>query len=197
MSNIPCKGCAEKHLDPDPDLDPDNVCFYCNGTGEVPDPKEQICNNCGDCLCPEKGINWNVPYGLHNAKVQGSYESTHLVDYHIYTFSLCEKCLRTMFNEFKIKPKVMTHNIRREYDDVPFEQDQTQYEYGLYLENGGHQADYLSGKCNQVKNCGKKAVYTICQGARKRLTNDSSCEEHKKDWQDVVMFVPEHFRILC
>jgi len=60
-----------------------------------------ICNNCGKSLSgPEPGDF----YGLVETMVRGGYSSDGLVDGEIYTFSLCETCLKKMFDAFKIPP---------------------------------------------------------------------------------------------
>lgn len=65
-----------------------------------------LCNECGsDCqirhLGPHLGTHMGY-YGLIKAKVTGGYFSEHLQDATRYKFSLCEKCLKELFDGFKI-----------------------------------------------------------------------------------------------
>jgi hypothetical protein len=55
---------------------------------------------------------WHVlqgPYrnilGLIEATVSGGYDSTHLDDGDVYTFSLCERCLKELIDSFKLYAK--------------------------------------------------------------------------------------------
>jgi hypothetical protein len=58
---------------------------------------DTLCNKCGES-CGEG----DYPHGLIEAEVHGGYDSPVLEDQHAYKFSLCEKCLATLFREFKI-----------------------------------------------------------------------------------------------
>jgi hypothetical protein len=62
------------------------------------DIEENPCNNCGDTI--------HKQYGLINISYTGGYFSDHLIDLHEYKFSLCEKCLKLLFCNFHIPPKV-------------------------------------------------------------------------------------------
>lgn len=60
------------------------------------DGAEIFCNKCGmSCKGHLGGFN-----GLIEAEVIGGYDSTHLDDLDVYIFSLCESCLKTMFETF-------------------------------------------------------------------------------------------------
>lgn len=77
-------------------------CQACNGTGIAIADENYICNRCGKSALID-----GYPHGLNFATVQGGYCSEALVDRTKYEFSLCEKCLRYMFeNEFAIPPFV-------------------------------------------------------------------------------------------
>lgn len=58
---------------------------------------DTICNKCGES-CGEG----DYPHGLIEAEVHGGYTSKVLEDGHVYKFSMCESCLKSLFNEFKI-----------------------------------------------------------------------------------------------
>lgn len=67
---------------------------------------EVLCNQCGESCHPEdSGKNkYGQPYfyGLIEATIRGSYYSPALNDECDYTFSLCEVCLKKMFDGFKL-----------------------------------------------------------------------------------------------
>lgn len=72
------------------------------------------CNKCGaDCQRFVKDIDGNKfsvgYYGLIDANVHGGFESDHLSDCVEYTFSLCEKCLKELFDTFKTPPKLYVY----------------------------------------------------------------------------------------
>lgn len=109
-----------------------------------------------------------------------------------YTFSFCEKCLRELFIQCKIKPDVDDINFDNEVlEETGFESDQKQYEYKLWRDAGGHHQAYLERRCNHTKDCPKKAVYTV--RINDDFSEDCCCEEHK--WHEggsirLVQFIP-------
>ena len=192
---VPCTWCKEW----DKDYRRDKVCQRCNNVREVIDPQELVCNMCGGAMCHEisnKSGTWKTdsPHGLYDAKVQGGYESYHLLDMNQYTFSLCEECLRKMFNQFKIKPEVSEINFDGDTGpEFSWHKDQEYYEYRVWYDAGhAHQA-YLDKKCNLVKDCPNPAVYT--RYCNNHFTEDCVCEEHKSDYASwgsykLVPFIP-------
>ena len=74
---------------------------------EVSVVEDIYCNNCGASL---KSSNDDF-YGLPTITVTGGYYSTHLVDNTKYEFALCEKCLKILFEQFKIKPATKQNDI--------------------------------------------------------------------------------------
>ena len=69
-----------------------------------------FCNKCGENLKflakDYEGKDFFVGYyGLVDAHVSGGYLSKHLRDLQYYEFSLCEKCIKEMFDTFKVPPK--------------------------------------------------------------------------------------------
>lgn len=172
-------------------------CHKCNNTRSIIDPKEHLCNMCGECMCHEiKTLSgtWstNDPYGLFEAKVTGGYESYHLLDLNRYTFSFCEKCLRQMFVQCKIKPIIeevgFDNNVMR---TETWEQDQAAYEYRLWQDNGGHHQAFLNKKCNTIKDCPNQAKYTVLYSDRD-FSEQCCCEEHRNQgaWAVNARFVP-------
>lgn len=64
----------------------------------------KLCNQCGEsCASPHHyGPEESNAYGLIDQKVRGYYSSNALQDLTDYTFTLCEPCLKRMFDGFKI-----------------------------------------------------------------------------------------------
>jgi hypothetical protein len=136
---------------------------------------------CGGSMCPIGTHNEQYPHGLHEAKVIGGYDSYHLFDCTSYVFSFCEKCLRQLFNQCKIKPKLIDSGIDGEgSQEESWERDQEAYEYRLWKDEGGHHQSYVNRKCNFVKDCANEAKYT--QLISGDFTENCSCEEHKELW---------------
>jgi hypothetical protein len=153
-------------------------CDVCHNTRQVIDPREILCNMCGGCMCPLGTHNEQYPHGLHEAVVVGGYDSYHLFDMNRYTFSFCEKCLRELFNQCKIKPMVHEMNsYGSDRIDIAWDHDQKEYEYRLWVDGGGYHQAYLDRKCNFVKDCPNTAVYT--QLLSDEFTEGCCCEEHK------------------
>lgn len=162
----------------------EHPCDRCSNTRLMIDPKELLCNLCGECLChdittPSGRWSSDYPHGLYDAKVTGGYESYHLLDLNRYTFSLCEKCLRQLFTQCKIKPEVVDVGLGGTVlGECGWEQDQKTYEYRLWKDNGGHHQAYLDRKCNAIKDCPNRAVYTLLHNDT-IFTEEALCEEHK------------------
>jgi len=179
MNYIDCKNCSY-NLSEDPNFDwAKYPCRRCLNTRKVPDLTDALCNLCGDKLCHKiqtlYGL-WEAlePSGLLQAEVVGGYGSYHLFDSTHYTFSLCEKCLRNLFYQFKIKPNLSSIF----YKELLYEVDQEDYEYRIWKDAGYHHQAYLNKYCNVIKNCPNKAIYTVlCYN--ENFSENSSCEEHK------------------
>jgi hypothetical protein len=152
------------------------VCAQCNNTRKTVDPSTILCNRCGECMRPLGTHNEQYSHGLEKAEVTGGYDSYHLFDCTTYRFSICEKCLREVFNQFKIKPTVIDQTSSDNKED-PWELDQRAYEYRVWKDEGGHHKAYMEKRCNSVKDCFNRAVYTLLHNGD--FTEDSACEEHK------------------
>lgn len=158
-----------------------------------------LCNLCGGPMCHEITTGtgkWksDVPCGLYRAKVTGGYQSYHLFDITTYNFSFCELCLRKLFIQCKIKPEITSDY----HQNNTWEDDQNDYEYRLWKDNGGYHQAYLDRKCNAVKSCPNDAVYTVLHN-RTDVTEQALCEEHK-DHVDLnssaAPFIPNNLKII-
>lgn len=153
------------------------VCEQCNNTRKTVDPSTILCNRCGECMRPLGTHNEQYPHGLEGAAIQGGYDSYHLLDCTTYKFSICEKCLRELFNQFKIKPTIIDSLGTIDEKEDPWVLDQTAYEYRVWKDEGGHHKAYMEKRCNSVKDCPTRAVYTLLHSGD--FSEDSACEEHK------------------
>jgi hypothetical protein len=186
---VSCNSCENW----DDDYRRTHICKLCNNVKMVIDPKEVLCNLCGECMCPLGTINEQHPHGLHNAHVMGGYDSYHLLDMSQYTFSLCEKCLRQLFMRCKIKPNIVEMSFDEDFStEETWERDQEYYEYRVWKDTGGYHQAYLNKKCNSIKDCPNKAVYTVLRNGD--FTENCACEEHKDTFfpisDDLVKFIP-------
>lgn len=176
---VECQGCKwqiEQNIVPNRDW-AKNPCPKCNNTRQVTDPREILCNLCGECMCPIGTMNEQYPHGLHNAKVVGGYDSYHLLDMNRYTFSFCEKCLRQLFIQCKIKPEVDEVDFSGGSTEDSWESDQSSYEYRVWVDSGALHQSYLDKKCNVKKDCPNKAAYT--RMINNHFSEECTCEEHK------------------
>lgn len=176
---VTCSACLwqlENYPDRDWAKDP---CNLCKNTRKVIDPTTILCNMCGGFQRPVGDHNEQYPSGLEGVTVTGGYDSYHLFDMTSYTFSFCERCLRKMFNECKIPPLVIDR-LDSGLNPTGWKEDQEAYEYRVWKDDGGHHQAYLDKKCNFVKDCPNKAVYT--QLISDDFTENCCCEEHKHLW---------------
>lgn len=129
-------------------------CYYCNNTGVVIDPTTVLCNNCGDSMC----VNERDIYGMHDLSYDGGYDSQHLSDMTNYRFKLCEKCLRSMFEKFKIKPLVYSFGSKISYEEESFFNKRA-----IWRASPKFELAAKNGKCNFTPNCKNKAFYSISE----------------------------------
>lgn len=133
-------------------------CEQCKSSKQVIDPRERLCNQCGNSLETAIGSEgYQSDYGLRDLKVTGGYCSNHLMDCTTYTFSLCEKCLRHLFMGFTIKPDL--HDEIGQ--DLEWEQDQVTYEEQIWRSGEGPANKYKEQICNAKKDCNKLALYSL------------------------------------
>ena len=156
--------------------------------------QEKLCNLCGNSTIPTgetKFGKWSgeVPHGLIDAKVIAGYHSHHLLDMLQYTFSFCEECLRKLFIQCKIKPRINDMQFPSvldgkspliEGEEWLWERDYEAWEYRMWEDAGGPHQAYLDKKCNRKKDCPNKAVYTVLISGE--FTEHSVCEEHLDTW---------------
>jgi len=174
-------------------------CGLCKNKRLVPDPKEVLCNNCGNTMCPVGSMNRQIPHGLVNARVVGGFDSYHLFDTTSYTFNLCELCLRNLFMNFKIKPLVGDTDLSEEdIGESSWDLDLKSYEHRLWEDNGGPEAAYKNGKCNFEKDCNNDAVYSEYLSGE--FTMRCSCNAHKdlsnyRYNSELKPFIPNNLKV--
>ncbi len=163
-------------------------CMSCRGTGIVRVPASYHCNRCGDSLQPDEHT--DDPYGLVEARVEGGYHSHHLFDLTSYTFSLCEGCLREMFDLFVIPPTLFgcsisggdlrtVEGLEEAYDD-----DVRMYKHRLWKASGGQQEKFATGICNGVEACERQARWRLYLSDE--AIDESVCDEHKKRYASTM-----------
>lgn len=80
-------------------------------TKEVEVTDDVFCNMCSEsCKKPDCGPN-SDPHGLIEKSVRGSYYSRELDDMSEYTFSICESCLKKLFDRFQIPVKITGYDF--------------------------------------------------------------------------------------
>ena len=178
-----------------------NLCRECNNTSKIIDPEEIFCNLCAGPMISSSSIDskYKYPMGLYNISVSGGFESYHLLDMNKYTFSFCEKCLRELFTQCKIKPDLLDlsgHSNSISPEEL-WQEDQSYYEYRVWQDTGGHHQAYLNRKCNFVKDCPNDARYTLLSSSGE-FSEDSSCEEHKElkpyNNSSLTKFIPNNLK---
>jgi len=157
----------------------DGVCSGCENTRFIDDPASHICNMCGERTRPLGTMNEQYPSGLEYAEVAGGYDSTHLLDGHSYKFSLCELCLRKMFNQFKIPPVINDYMMQEA--NPQWSDDQKSYEHAQWISSGGQKEKYKTNICNANKDCSNASKYSIYND--NQLTEYCLCEDHKDEYQ--------------
>ena len=90
---------------------------------EVEEVLDIVCNKCGKSCVPKEISQDNCVegYGLIEASVRGGYYSPSLYDDVMYKFSICEECLRELFDNFVIPPQtfgcgLVCPEAEREYE---------------------------------------------------------------------------------
>ncbi len=154
------------------------------------------CNKCG--IEEKRSSSNNESYAdlnlCHHFECEGEYISYFLSDLNKYYFVICEKCLRQMFEEFKIPPEIS------DYSDgsmIPYKDDSRWFHYQEWQRTGGHKEAYKNKKCNAKKDCPNDAMYTILNSDLEFDFN-SICEEckNKELYQNsqMVKFIPHYLQ---
>lgn len=163
-----CEGC--EGFRESGQLDKAVGCAYCKGTGIVVAPESYVCNMCGGGMVGDCG---NI-LGLAGARVSGGPDSDGLSDMMSYRFSICEKCLRSMFEKFKVPVQPKGYGG---FDDEEWE---THLEYLRRRDwqwAGGREKKYPTGLCTFDKKCRNKGKWLyLCSD---RPNADHFCEKHK------------------
>lgn len=164
-----CESC--KSFRSDGDLPSCLACRSCGGTGIVRDPDSYVCNGCGGGLCPR---NDSCPYGLVEAVVDGGYSSTHLSDSVNYRFSLCEKCLREMFDKFAVPPATWSDVG----GDLGYAADAESHRLRSWRESGGQAAKLATGLCNASPECQNVAEWRVFYSGY--MGDGAVCSAHRR-----------------
>jgi len=170
-----CNACAIWR-DKDVNLSLALNCNTCKGKGIVRTRESYICNKCGKnpcCQC-DSDMSYVDPCGLIEAKVGGGYSSPILSDCINYTFTLCEYCLRELFDACVIPPTVSGQAGYESYAE-----ERKWYEERMWRASGGKEKKFEIGICNANKDCTNIATWREFKSAcldGKTIV----CDEHKK-----------------
>lgn len=138
--------------------------------------EDTLCNFCGDSMmlpCGNDPSAMPTPHGLVNARVSGGYFSEHLLDLVTYQFSLCEKCLRFIFDRCKVPVTVSNEGEKQHYSE-----EKELFEYNLWLHADGRKKKLGTGLCNYNQHCKEKAVWRSIKDCS--LHEEAYCEAHKE-----------------
>jgi len=159
-------------------------CSGCRGNGVVRTRESYVCNQCGGCLCPDvDNDNRDSPDGLVEVRVRGHYDSTDLLDTTVYGFSICEKCLRKLFNGFVIPPTVGEYMLTGRGEEIMSEdpeayaKDRECQETHEWRQAGGEKQKFGDGICNQTRLCPNAARWRMLMHSSIRW--DVCCDDHR------------------
>lgn len=158
-------------------------CRSCEGKGIRRKPGTTLCNQCGGLLrdAPPKCS----PDEAFEISVSAGFDSWHLLDGTTYTYSMCEECLRKLFQNFAIKPRCRSYIHGEEVD---FSVDEARYQDRLWTKSGGKAAKLKQGLCNYNAACTAAARWAHVMD---ELRGEALCDEHKVAIsQDCSMFIP-------
>lgn len=151
--------------------------------------KNSLCNLCGNSTVPLEGpfaIELDS-YGLVDAVVAGGYFSIHLCDGIRYKFSICEKCLRKLFEQFVIKPDVSNYMDNSAWS---YEKELYTYKYRLWIDSGAQIEKFNTGLCNFCEDCEEKGIWWGF--IEDEFINLVLCEQHVTNYYNVnVAFYKE------
>lgn len=175
-----CRSC-KKYRD-ERDFELARRCNICEGTGIVRENKSYSCNKCGGTMKATEDCSDSSPHGLVEVTVGGGYHSFYLSDCTSYTFSMCEKCLREAFEEFKIPPTVVDRmGDGSKGPEESYQRDREAYLHQVWCASGGRKEAFKAGLCTDSETCGKPARW----GSLDRPPSykpgkffDASCDDH-------------------
>ena len=156
------------------DLETALGCSSCKGTGITRAAASFVCNGCGGSMGYPGD---SSPHGLVEVNVPGHYHSQFLLDTTTYGFSLCEACLRKMFDGCKIPPSIGFYMGDPGFKD--YAEEHASYLWHRWRWAEGHVVKLNAGLCNATIACEHPALWRAiyCDG----LALESRCDEHAKN----------------
>lgn len=156
------------------------ACSRCRGQGIRRKPTSYLCNQCAGPLTVTH--DQGDVYGLVEHSLSGHYSSDHLTDTTVYTFSLCEKCLRALFNGFTVPPRLAHyHAATGELDPSEpgraYAEDREWHEFSVWLRAGGQEKKLATGRCTYREHCIAPQAYR--EFSSSELSHLAPCEAHK------------------
>jgi hypothetical protein len=116
------------------------------------------------------------PVGLVEASVSGGFCSNWLNDGSVYTFSLCEMCLRSIMNGMKVPPRVSCIFGSGAFD---YARDREVFEDDLWEANGGKEKRFYEGRCTE-RNCDKPSKWRFMTGSGTPVDHEATCDRHRR-----------------
>lgn len=174
----------------DEDINSKMSCDRCRGSGHILNPKWVTCNMCGGNMSCDSEHDETSMYGTGPLSVSGGYFSPHLTDTTSYHFAFCERCLRTIWNQCKVKPRI---DFYMGEDDSTYEEDEEGWKIGQWVKSGGRDRKLPTGICTRDEWCKKKSTHLyVCSGDI--VSNERFCEEHagRSGRCSNTMWLPAH-----
>lgn len=177
MSNLEaCTDCAEDRAAGD--FEGASMCRKCEGKGFHRGFGTYFCNQCKACLRAFPDMESSEQEGLVEAHVVGGYMSKHLFDMSCYTFSLCEKCLRTLFNGFATPPTV-TSNLPSNRAVFDYADDLAAYYRKQWQATPEVEERFKARICNYDADCTEPGEAIIFYSGE--MSDKVRCHKHIED----------------
>ena len=158
----------------DEDINSKMGCDRCRGSGHILNPRWVTCNMCGgDMSCGSEHEETSM-YGTGPLSVSGGYLSPHLTDTTSYHFAFCERCLRTIWSQCKVKPRI---DFYMGDGESTYEEDHSYWINRMWREGGGELRKLPSGLCTHDESCqgSGENIYLISGSICDR---ERYCSEH-------------------
>ena len=189
---------------------------YCNNHNSYyrpfnPNFINLLCNSCGENVYNAtnyKNTNEKELREEYFVKIQytGGYNSDYLTDTIGYDCFICEKCLRNMFDNFKIKPYTRREQVFEDTDDYDnsYNEDSEYFKNKKFKESPKFIENYRNKICNMYYSCKNKAIYSykrVDYNGNSKIIDLCSCKKHASFYFNdphliQIKYVPEHVRVI-
>lgn len=169
---VACEQCAEARVEQD--FISAKGCQTCGGKGYHRAHDSFHCNNCKASLQAFPDSGFAEQEGLVEASVSGGYMSRSLFDGSTYIFSLCEACLREMFDRFQTPPTIkgwLPGGAGQTYAE-----DQAAHRRRVWRRTSGPSERFAKRVCNFEEGCSLPAEFVRFQSGR--MVPECVCKNH-------------------